>query len=203
MKKQFLLASALALLPGSALAWQYDTQTDMHGTTNTASVTSDNSETLSFPWHGGPAHLTIRKHPKYGLDVYIDVPDGQIICDDYDGGCPISVKFDDGKVEQFSGLGPADHSSNIIFLQPESRFISKAKKAKTVIIELTFFQDGNHEYRFSIEGLQWKVAEAKPKPKTDATATTATNPEVQTPAGPVDDAYINDLIARLKKQSSN
>ena len=188
MKKRLLLASVAALSAlcwRSALCWTYQTETDMHGTSNSASVTSDNSETLSFPWHGGPANLTIRKHPKYGLDVYIDVPDGQIICDYYDGGCPISVKFDDGEVETFSGLGPADHSSTIIFLQPESRFISKAKKAKTVVIELTFFQDGVHEYRFSIEGLQWKQAEAKPKPKDTS------------------DAYINDLIARLKKQQSN
>jgi hypothetical protein len=53
---------------------------------------------------------------------------------------------------------------------------------------------------FSIEGLQWKQAEAKPKSQ-DKTAV-ETKAEGETPAGPVDDAYINDLIARLKKQSN-
>jgi hypothetical protein len=151
MRKRLLLAPVAALSAAlcwyPALSWTYQSETDMHGTANYASVTSDNSETLSFPYHGGPARLWIRKHPKYGTDVYINVPDGQIICNDYDG-CSVPVKFDDGKVERFTGVGPADISSTTLFIRNASRFISKAKKAKTVIIELTFYQDGDHQYVF-------------------------------------------------------
>jgi len=135
MRKHLMLASVAALSASlccrPALSWTYQTETDMHGTANYASVTSNNSETLSSPYSGGPAQLWIRKHPKYGTDVYVQVPDGQIMCDSYDG-CTVSVKFDDKKVEQFTGAPPDDNSSTTLFIRGSKQFIAEAKKAKSV-----------------------------------------------------------------------
>jgi hypothetical protein len=68
----------------------------------------------------------------------------------------VPVKFDRGKVETFRGVNMADHSSDAIFLEPASRFIARLKKAKTLVIELSFFQEGTHHFEFNASGLVWR-----------------------------------------------
>lgn len=133
--------------------WSYNEYSDMHGKAFYAEVTSTNSVTFGFPYAGGTATLTIRNHPKYGTDVYLHV-EGQFVCHASDD-CVVMVKFDEGKPSKFSAAGPADYSSDTLFIQNAKRFIAAARKAKKVTIEATFFQEGDRQFVFPIQNFAW------------------------------------------------
>lgn len=65
------------------------------------------------------------------------------------------VKFDDAKPVRFTAVGPADYSSDTLFIRNTSRFVASARKAKKVQIEATFYQDGDRQFEFPIQNLAW------------------------------------------------
>lgn len=118
-------------------------------------ATSSNKVSLDFPYGLRGARLCIRKHPKFGQDVFLSLDgSGQILCASYDG-CTIPVRFDDGKVEQFSAAGPSDNSSETVFLSNDSRFIASARKAQRVRVQVEFYQNGTFTFDFPARGLEW------------------------------------------------
>lgn len=143
---RFLVSLALVFFGTTTRAqWKYDTDKDeMTGkTTTTATVQSSDSLALAFPYGGeNRGHLTVRKHPTYGLDVIFQVTKGQIQCSSY-SGCSLKVKFDDAQPVTFSGTPAADHSSNYVFLQNTKLFLQKAAKAKRILVQATFFHGGS------------------------------------------------------------
>lgn len=146
--------------------WTYQEYQDkMTGqTSKEASITSDNSLSLDFPYKGiNHAHLTVRQHPKYGLDVILQIDKGQIICSSYQG-CPIEVKFDNAQPIRFNGIGSADHDRRVAFLQSEKKFINQATKAKKILVQVNLYKAGAPVLEFSTnEPLAWQVTTAKPK----------------------------------------
>lgn len=166
MKQLIVALSALCLSAAVSAGWQYDESTDkMSGkATNTASITSDNSLDLAFPYAGrNHAFLTVRKHPQYGLDVILQIQKGQILCSSY-SGCPIQVKFDDAPPVKFSGTGSADHDSKVIFFKDANRFINQATKAKKILVQANLYQAGAPVLEFSMnEPLKWQTTAAKAK----------------------------------------
>lgn len=131
--------------------WGYETSTDKMTSkpVATAMLRSENSLSLGFPYQGvNHGWLTIRRHPKYGTDVIVQVTKGQVLCRSYDG-CTISVRFDDGKPARFGAVGPEDHSSEILFLKSSERFIANAKKAKRILVEIPMYQEGNQLLEFT------------------------------------------------------
>lgn len=125
-----IFATALALVPLSSSAWQYQEQSDkMRGAkTKHASIDSSNSVQFGFPYGGGSTlELYLRKSPKYGSGVILQISKGQFTCF---MECTVHVKFDGEKIERYGAAGAADGSSNVIFIQAYSRFVSKIRKAK-------------------------------------------------------------------------
>lgn len=123
--------------------------------TSRATVTSENSLAFDFPYAGeNTGFLTVRQHPKYGLDVIVSIQKGQMLCG-Y-GGCAINVKFDDGPSTRYGANAPADHSSTSLFLDNAQRFISGAKKAKKILIQFSAYREGEPILEFSTPGsLTW------------------------------------------------
>jgi hypothetical protein len=68
----------------------------------------------------------------------------------------VAVEFDVGKVKTLRGVNTADHRNDAIFIEPASRFITRVKKAKSLAVELSFFQEGTHQFEFDVSGLVWK-----------------------------------------------
>jgi hypothetical protein len=139
--------------------WRYQDETDqMTGKkAEYATIQSDNSLNLGFPYSGrNHGTLTVRKHPKHGLDVIVSVDKGQILCRSY-SGCFVVARFDSGKPQRFSALEPGDHSSESVFIQNSSRFVQAAKKAKRILVQVTMFREGEQVLEFSspVE-LVWK-----------------------------------------------
>lgn len=57
---------------------------------------------------------------------------------------------------KFSTTEPSDGSSNMVFLSNPKKFINLAKKAKRILIEAPFYEEGNQIFTFTIDKpLEW------------------------------------------------
>ena len=107
---------------------------------------------FQFPYDGGSTfQLVLRRESKRNL-VTLSVSKGQFV-GSYNS--TLRVKFDKNKVESFSFSEPNDGTSNVIFIDSESRFINKLKKAKHLMIEAEFYQEGRVVIEFNVQGLKW------------------------------------------------
>lgn len=137
--------------------WSYDRRRDevRNRDVVTASIRSENSANLDFPYQGDNyLNLTIRKHPEYGLDVVIQVDKGQILCHSYSEPCKGMMNID-GRAERLSFVESADNDSSAVFVRYPAGLVKKMKKAKSVIIELPFYRNGNVQFKFDSKGLEW------------------------------------------------
>lgn len=136
--------------------WSYHFETD--NMTSKKAVyaldSSTNSVDFGFPYSGGSTLLLeLRRHPRMGTDAFIQVSKGQMDCSVE--GCSLTVRFDDGKPQRFTGIEPEDGSIETLFVTPASRFITKLRHSKSVIIEVPFYQEGRRQFTFNTKGLHW------------------------------------------------
>jgi hypothetical protein len=137
--------------------WIYaDSRDPMRGTAiRSASIDSANRLEFAFPYDGGStATLSLRKM-NGDLNVMLSVNKGQLICYGM-GNTEVRAKFDGREIEDYSCGRAADGSSNVLFIRSESSFLASLKKAKTLIVEATFYQAGARQMTFHVEGLVWK-----------------------------------------------
>lgn len=137
--------------------WSYSQDEDKvrSGTTYYARTTSTNSISQSFPYDSDTTMtMTVRKSPAYGTDVVLTISSGQMMCPSYEG-CNGTVRFDNGPAQRVSFSGPADNSSDTIFVDGAKGFIAKLKSAKKVTIEKTLYEAGNPQFEFDVHGLKW------------------------------------------------
>jgi hypothetical protein len=149
-------AASAASEPTTA-KWVYsESKDEMRGTTaRFASVQSENTVDLHFPYGEVHGELWIRRRPEDGLNVGFEVEKGQVLChsfsDDY-----VSMKFDNGPVQKFRCTGSSDGSSETAFIVDEQRALAGLKRAKRTIVEAEFFQQGRQQFVFDTAGLVWK-----------------------------------------------
>jgi hypothetical protein len=129
--------------------WEYFNESDsMTGKTNQfATLTSDNSLDLSFPYKGKNHGILMIRQTK-GTDVIFSIEQGQMLCSSY-SGCSITVRFDDNPPQKFNANEPADHSKTYLFVNDTARFINAAKKAKSIKVQPLLFQQGAQVLEFS------------------------------------------------------
>lgn len=140
------------------LVWRYGTHNDemTQKEVLTAEVDSTNTLSFGFPYSGAQrATLELRKHPRWGSDVILQIERGQFLCSSYDG-CSVSVRFGDGKPQRFSASEPSDNSTTYLFISDYSKFMSQLRKVDEVVIEASFYQAGNQALKFSTADLDWK-----------------------------------------------
>lgn len=134
--------------------WEYHETIDKMTSkpTKFAQILSNESLNLKFPYDGSNyGQLTLRK--MNGLNIYLSIDKGQI-----SGGYEnnfITVRFDQEKPIKFSYSEPQDGSSNFIFIDNESRFLSKLKKSKKTLISIPLYHEGNQILEFNTEDLKW------------------------------------------------
>jgi hypothetical protein len=143
--------------PAVPANWDYSTDVDKvrGGTSYFATTTSTNTVHQNFPYDSATTMtMTLRKSPAYGTDVILTISSGQMMCPSYDG-CSGTVRFDDGPAQRIEFNGPADNSSDTVFVAGAKAFIAKLKKAKHVVIEKTLYEAGNPQFEFDVSGLEW------------------------------------------------
>lgn len=120
-----------------------------------ANVTSKNTLSFGFPYQGDQhGVLTIRKTSRWGTEVILKIERGQFLCQLDE--CSINLKFDDGPVQSYSATGPSDHSTTMLFIQNGPAIVAKLRKAKLLLIEATFYQEGSQTLKFDVEGFNWQ-----------------------------------------------
>ena len=163
--KVVLVAALAALVAHSAQAgaWQYEATVDQmtDGKGRTATLVSENSLSLDFPYQGrNMGTLIVRQHPRHGLDVILLVDKGQIMCRSSD--CPVIVRFDDAKPIQLAGTPPQSHDSNIVFLGQSKNLVAQAAKAHRILVQFNMFRAGGQTLEFKVDTpLEWQAAPAK------------------------------------------
>jgi hypothetical protein len=138
-------------------AWSYSTDVDKvrGGTSYFATTTSTNTIHQDPPYDSDTSmRMTVRRMPSSGTDVVINISSGQLMCPSYEG-CSGTVRFDNGPAQRVRFNGPADSSSDTIFVIGAKAFVAKLKKAKKVIIEKTLYEAGNPQFEFDVSGLKW------------------------------------------------
>lgn len=140
--------------------WQYAERTDEMSdkTDYFATIVSSNFHELDFPYQGGSwGKLTVRKSQKYGLDVYFNISQGQLLCSDYHGTNYVTVRFDDKPTKKYYTAEPSDLSSDVLFLKNAKDFINNAKLAKTIKVQVPVYEAGNLVFKFNTNTpLQWE-----------------------------------------------
>jgi hypothetical protein len=138
------------------LKWDYqETEDEMgRGKIKTAFVNSVNQIEFDFPYKRPQrATLQLRRHPKYGRDVILQIERGQFLCGF--GGCNVQVRFGAKKPVTFSALEPADHRTTALFINNHDSFVAGMRKVDKVYIEAQFFREGNRVFEFDVSGLKW------------------------------------------------
>lgn len=136
--------------------WSYEETTDKMTSKKSyfASTQSTNEVQFEFPYNGGSVFtLTVRKMSGRP-GVVLSISKGQFISS-YGETNSVKVKFDDGSPISFSYGMAADGSHDMIFIENTSKFISKLKRAKKLLIGAEFYQAGTQYAEFDVNGLEW------------------------------------------------
>lgn len=139
-----------------AQVWKYEKSNDQlrSQTREIATVRSKNTANIGTPYGVIGADLIVRLKDREIIEILISVDRGQIMnCNSF-GYNVILAKFDDHPAQSFSCSEPSDRSSNVIFVSPSEDFYQNIKEGRNLIIELTFFQGGVHQFSFNVSGLK-------------------------------------------------
>ncbi|HGM7334933.1 TPA: hypothetical protein ACKQCJ_001251 [Stenotrophomonas maltophilia] len=134
--------------------WRYWSDQDpMTGKTAVgAEVRSNNTHNFDFPYAGAQhATLTLRRHPQHGNDIFLQIEKGQLQCSSY-SGCNVLVRFGDAQPKTYRALGPADNSSETVFIQGFSDFQKRMQAVDTVRIQANVFKQGAPAWEFDVSG---------------------------------------------------
>lgn len=136
--------------------WRYSEDTDaMRGTkTKYAMLESEDQLEFGFPYGSNKATLVIRQRPSDGLNIILEAK-GQFLCNRFNSE-HVSAKFDALPIETYGCSEPSDASTGVLFIEGSGRFLAHLKKAKSVIVEAPFFQNGRKQVTFDVRGLEWK-----------------------------------------------
>lgn len=138
-------------------AWSYSRYPDKvrGGFTDKACKRSKEKVYLEWPYEPVYAVICLRVNSNKSKDVYVELMgNGQIMCNSYDG-CRLPVRLGDlGKPKFYSGVGPSDGSSNIVFLTPSGKLFDNLKNGTKAIVEIEFYQAGRQQIEFDTTGLE-------------------------------------------------
>jgi hypothetical protein len=151
-------ANASDAKPEKAENWKYSENVDKMTSEKRffAEVKSTTKINFDFPYEGGSTFtLTVRQIEKKN-NVLLSVSKGQFMTSISGDEETLKIKFDEEKPMTVKYTSPSDGSSDVIFIKSEDEIISKLKNAKHIIIETEFYQAGNKQIEFNVEGLKWE-----------------------------------------------
>ena len=151
--------AGLSVATGAGFCWEYEASVYKMTSKRTqiAMLESADSLKLPFPYQGrNTGGLMIRRHPTQGIGVIFSIGQGQMTCPSFQP-CAVNVRFDNDAAIRFAGTNPSDRRSTAVFLSDGAKFIAKAKAARTILVETTYYKGGNQVLTFkSAEPLAWQ-----------------------------------------------
>lgn len=147
------IRSQVSSPPPTHTTWQTSNSVDAASgkVSKSVWVQSQNELNLSFPYEGAQrGKLTVRKHPRYGLDVIFSIEQGQLLC--HLDECSITVRFDSQAPRKWKAVGPEDQSTELLFISSGEAFVRALKSAKTLVISPTIYRGGSPALKFNVAG---------------------------------------------------
>lgn len=138
-------------------SWIHTTQHDAISNNNIQISTTQSKYPLnfSFPYQGEQyAKLLVRRHPRYGLDVILQIEKGQFLAGVT--GVTVNARFDEKTTTSFHAVGPEDYDSKTLFLNNEAKFLSLLAKSKVLILSTSVYQEGEQTMIFDVENFDAK-----------------------------------------------
>lgn len=147
---------SVSICPADAMAgdWKYSSSSDRMDNSifRFASLDSTDVVQANFPYKNHRPELTVRTKNGRDLNVLLEFS-GQAQRSDIYGGS-LRVKFDSGAPVVWSFGMPADGGkTGLVFIRNEQSFLSRLRKAKTVMIELPYYSEGRKTFSFDVTGL--------------------------------------------------
>lgn len=136
--------------------WNYSEDTDkMEGTKQFfATSTSTNSVDFEFPYDGGSTLNIIIRNLGKENEAMLSISKGLFLTSISESES-FKIKFDGEKASTYYFNSTSDGSSDVVFISNSTKFISKIKKSKKLMLEIPFFDAGNKVFEFNVEGLNW------------------------------------------------
>ena len=134
--------------------WSYSTYVDQATgkQAKRGSLTSKNSMNFGFPYSGTQyGRFVVRNHPRYGVDAYLSINEGQLLCDNY-SNTSVLVRFDNGAASSYTCNSPADHSSQTVFIEGVGRLEGRMKTAKKMYVTINVYGEGSNTWEFNVKG---------------------------------------------------
>ena len=132
--------------------WYYTSHTDeaTGKQSKIATLTSKNTMDFGFPYSGTQhGRFTVRNHPRYGVDAYLKIEKGQLLCDNY-SNTTVLVRFDNGTATRYGCNSAADHSSDIVFINNVAGLEARMKTAKKMYVTVSVYQEGSRTWEFNV-----------------------------------------------------
>ena len=120
-----------------------------------AYIVSENEVDFEFPYNGGSRLIfTLRNSPQYGKDAFIRITKGQFISGI--NGQNIKVRFDEDQAFNVHCNEASDYSTDILFLNNYKKIAERLKTAKTMKINVEFYNEGTRTFTFDVANLKWE-----------------------------------------------
>ncbi len=134
--------------------WQYSQEVDkMTSKTDYYAELDANDEVyFSPPYDGGSMVRLLIRYRDNENDIMLEVKPAQFNSDVVNGE-NIRIRFDNEQPITCNCREPSDYSTTMLFLP--SSLITELKKAKKIIIQAEFYDNGLKEMEFNTEGLVW------------------------------------------------
>ena len=126
--------------------WIYHAVGEIKGTTYTAFMYESDSAQLA---RGERPQLVLRRHPEWGQNVYVLLPNGRFACG---ARCMINIKLDDAAPARFEASQPEGAPVPAMFVEEDARFFEALKTARWVELELPI-RGGKRSLRFEVGGI--------------------------------------------------
>ncbi len=134
--------------PQSWEAWSYHAdEMPMGGMMKFAFIDSSNVLQFKFPYHGPQRGRLVLRETNGKVETLMLIERGQILCNSW-SPCNVNIRLDDEPTRQYEAVGPADHSSQSIFIESDA-LPEKIAQAKKVRIQFTVFQEGDPILEFN------------------------------------------------------
>jgi hypothetical protein len=152
-----LVSEAQALTWGAVSwkTWTYEASVDpMTGApVKVAAILSENEVEFQFPYGGRQRALLVLRRDDRGESVMLTIQRGQFVCQV--DGCQVQARFDGDSPGGWSVATPSDYSMDSLFIKNDQAFTAILRKAKTVRIMATVYQEGSPVFSFHVAGLKW------------------------------------------------
>ena len=138
-----------------SINWQYEKAVNQQGeTVYKASLGSPTLLQFTFPYAGGStAALTIRQRQQQPATVYLQVSNGQFNRS-FQGG-RVRIRFDGKPAVTYTYSAAENGSASIIFFDEAGELIRQLKAARSMVVSVAFYGQGNQQIEFRTAGLVW------------------------------------------------